>query len=170
MNKEERIDWHQGFISALRLEFQAYQDDLEFYAEVNLNTKPLCIDAVNEPSRPEGRGIDCCLKYYNNSDPFYLSVCILFPFPGMLRNLILLLHFHIYLPCTKYPSLQNSLLHNCFFTSGCPSNTFLSMIPFCSYFKKFYLISFIYFSTSFFYCFTYHFTYYYSPILCRTYL
>jgi hypothetical protein len=27
---ETRIDWHQGFFSALRLEFQAYQDALEF--------------------------------------------------------------------------------------------------------------------------------------------
>ena len=43
---EPRIDWHQGFFSALRLEFQAYQDALEFQSEVTLNAKPLRIDAV----------------------------------------------------------------------------------------------------------------------------
>jgi hypothetical protein len=52
MKKDDRIDWHQGFISALRLEFQAYQDALEFYSEVNLNAKPLRIDAVIKMKRP----------------------------------------------------------------------------------------------------------------------
>jgi hypothetical protein len=44
--KENHIDWHQGFRSALQLEFQAYQDALEFQGEVSLNAKPLRIDAV----------------------------------------------------------------------------------------------------------------------------
>jgi hypothetical protein len=44
--KEARIDWHQGFLSALKLEFQPYEDALEILSEVNLNAKPLRIDAV----------------------------------------------------------------------------------------------------------------------------
>jgi hypothetical protein len=42
----DRIAWHPAFRSAIRLEFEDYQDVLEFKFETELNDEPLRIDAV----------------------------------------------------------------------------------------------------------------------------
>jgi hypothetical protein len=42
----DRIAWHPAFRSAIRLEFEDYQDVLEFTFENELNDEPLRIDAV----------------------------------------------------------------------------------------------------------------------------
>ena len=45
--KEERIDqWHPAFVSALRMEFEADWDVLEFEDEYQLTDKPQSIDCV----------------------------------------------------------------------------------------------------------------------------
>jgi hypothetical protein len=43
---EDRIDWHTGFIQALKLDFNAYSDILEIKDNVSLTAQPLEIDAV----------------------------------------------------------------------------------------------------------------------------
>jgi hypothetical protein len=46
LQNTDRIAWHPAFRSALRLEFEEYQDALEFKFETELNDEPLKVDAV----------------------------------------------------------------------------------------------------------------------------
>jgi hypothetical protein len=43
---EERINWHQAFFGAIRLELDEYKDALEFVDEYQLTTEPLRIDVL----------------------------------------------------------------------------------------------------------------------------
>jgi hypothetical protein len=51
--QEDRLDWHAAFQDALKLEFEAYQDVLEFVVELQLTTQPLQIDAVIIKKKPD---------------------------------------------------------------------------------------------------------------------
>lgn len=44
--KNIKIQWHPAFVAAMNLELRRYRDDLIFYKEYNLNTKPLEIDLL----------------------------------------------------------------------------------------------------------------------------
>ena len=44
--EDKRIQWHPAFCSAVRLELADNRDDLEFYNEYNLNSKPLQADLL----------------------------------------------------------------------------------------------------------------------------
>jgi hypothetical protein len=46
MKDNDRIDWHNAFIQALRLDFNDYSDILEIKDNVSLTAEPLKIDAV----------------------------------------------------------------------------------------------------------------------------
>jgi hypothetical protein len=43
---KERIAWHPAFRSAIKLEFEEYQDALEFKFENELNDEPLKVDVI----------------------------------------------------------------------------------------------------------------------------
>lgn len=43
---EKRIDWHAGFVSAMRLELIDNESDLEFHEETVLETKKQRIDLL----------------------------------------------------------------------------------------------------------------------------
>ncbi|MDR2500865.1 MAG: hypothetical protein LBD37_07300 [Treponema sp.] len=49
----ERINWHQAFYAALRLELDEYRDCLEFHTEHQLATAPLRVDALIIKKKPE---------------------------------------------------------------------------------------------------------------------
>jgi hypothetical protein len=79
------IDWHQGFYSALKLLFQAYQEVLQFHSEVPLNTKQLRIDALiikEDPQAVIPTGIARIFRRINileyKSPADYLSVPALY--------------------------------------------------------------------------------------------
>jgi hypothetical protein len=44
--ENSKIQWHQAFFNAMRLELANYADILEFKSEYQLNTEPLRVDAV----------------------------------------------------------------------------------------------------------------------------
>ena len=44
--EDKKIQWHPAFCSAVRLELADNRDDLEFYNEYNLNSKPLQADLL----------------------------------------------------------------------------------------------------------------------------
>ncbi|MDR2618873.1 MAG: hypothetical protein LBC62_08395 [Treponema sp.] len=46
LQNTDRIAWHPAFRSAIKLEFEEYQDALEFKFETELNDEPLKVDAV----------------------------------------------------------------------------------------------------------------------------
>jgi hypothetical protein len=46
LQNTDRIAWHPAFRSAIKLEFEEYQDVLEFKFETELNDEPLKVDAV----------------------------------------------------------------------------------------------------------------------------
>ncbi len=43
---EQRIQWHPGFVAAMKLELRDYADSLEFHEEYLLNPKPIQIDLL----------------------------------------------------------------------------------------------------------------------------
>ena len=45
-SKQDYIQWHSGFYSAIELEFKEYESVLEISKEYILNESPLKIDAV----------------------------------------------------------------------------------------------------------------------------
>lgn len=44
--EDENIDWHPGFVNAIKLEFFENEKDLEYVSEKNLNQQPLRIDLL----------------------------------------------------------------------------------------------------------------------------
>lgn len=53
MNEEETIDWHPGFVNAIKLEFFENENELEYESEKNLNQQPLRIDLLVVKKKPE---------------------------------------------------------------------------------------------------------------------
>lgn len=50
---ENLIQWHPGCLAAINLEFVQNKHDLQFYSEVELNTKPILIDVLIVKMQPE---------------------------------------------------------------------------------------------------------------------
>ena len=43
---QRKVQWHPAFCSAMRLELRENREELKFYNEYNLNSKPLEIDLL----------------------------------------------------------------------------------------------------------------------------
>lgn len=49
----QRVQWHPGFVSAMKLELKENKGDLEYTSEYGINTKPILIDLLIVKKKPD---------------------------------------------------------------------------------------------------------------------